>query len=257
MSRSPVVVGNWKMHGSNAFIEGFFNKFSASDLATEVAVLPPFVYLQLAQNMLGSTKVKLGAQNISEHHSGAFTGETSSTMLQDFACEYVLVGHSERRTLYNENNLEVANKFFAALKSGIKPILCVGETLGARENNETFKVIESQCNAIFKHDDFNEYCTQEFLIAYEPVWAIGTGKVPGIDQIQDVHRFIRSSLAKFNNEIAKSTRILYGGSLNSGNCKNIFNCPDVDGGLVGGASLDPSTFREVVELCNKSYLQYM
>ncbi|MBT4884956.1 MAG: triose-phosphate isomerase [Legionellales bacterium] len=257
MLRSPVVVGNWKMHGGCAFIEDFFAKFGNSDLATEVAVLLPYIYLQQAQNMLKGSKIKWGAQNISEHGSGAYTGEISASMLQDFSCTYTLVGHSERRTLYNEANLTVASKFFMALKSGIKPILCVGESLDARENDDTFTVIESQCRAVFEHDDFPEYCSQGFLIAYEPVWSIGTGKVPSTDQVQDVHEFIRGTLGKFNNEIAKRTRILYGGSLNPGNCKNIFNCPDVDGGLVGGASLDPSTFREVVELCNKSYLQYM
>jgi triosephosphate isomerase len=237
MKRSRLVAGNWKMHGSRAFSGALLDALIAGlgrESTVEAAVCPPFPYLQLASEHLSGTPVALGAQNVSEHAQGAYTGEVSAAMLKDLGCRYVIVGHSERRQLCGEGDAQVAAKFAAAQAAGLTPILCVGETLEQREAARTEEVVARQLEAILKQAEFGNA-----VLAYEPVWAIGTGRNATPEQAQAVHEFLRA-------RVFPETRILYGGSVKAGNAAAILAMPDVDGGLIGGASLVAKEFIEIV-----------
>ncbi len=242
--RQLFVAGNWKMHGSKASIMNLMtglNKKSAEIGATKVAICPPTIYIDYAQKCLATDKIALGAQNIAiEPVQGAFTGETSAEMLKDFGCQYVVIGHSERRAIYGETDSEIAQKVVTALKAGITPILCVGETLEEREAGNLEKVISTQLNAIIQAVGIDAF--ERIVIAYEPVWAIGTGKTASSAQAQEVHAFIRGQLAVLNAAVAEKVIIQYGGSVKPGNAKELFAQPDIDGGLIGGASLNADDF---------------
>lgn len=244
--RTKLVVGNWKMNGSltqnqellNAIITG------TRELRDVVcAVCVPYPYLQAVQLVLKDTHITWGAQNVSQFDFGAYTGEVAAEMLLDFACRYVIVGHSERRSLFGEDNHTVAEKFKKAQGVGLIPILCVGETLAQREIGETERVIDEQLDAVIKLTGINSLA--QSVIAYEPVWAIGTGRTATPAQAQSVHAFIRSKLAKQNTEVAASVQILYGGSVKSNNAGDLFAMPDIDGGLIGGASLIAGEFISI------------
>lgn len=235
------------MNGDTArnseLIAGISKGLQAAD-TVEVLVCPPFPYLAPVADALKGSSVMLGAQNVSEHASGAFTGETSADMLVDVGCEYVIVGHSERRALYGESNAEVARKFRAALNAELTPILCVGETLDERDAGTTERVVGGQLRAVL--DECGVESLAEAVIAYEPVWAIGTGKVATPEQAQDVHRFIREQVAKESEDIAAGVQILYGGSMKGENAPGLLTMPDIDGGLIGGASLKAADFLAIV-----------
>ena len=245
--RKPIVAGNWKMNGSQqqvkALLTGIESGFKESG-AVELIIFPPYVYLAQTEKALTGSAVKWGAQNVSAESAGAFTGEVSATMLQDFNCTYVLVGHSERRQLYGEDDAIVAAKFFAAIQAGLVPILCVGETLDERNNKATFAVIGRQIDVVLTLEGGVEALKQA-VVAYEPVWAIGTGLSATPEQAQEVHQFIRGRVEKYQKTVAKSLRILYGGSVKSSNAQALFTMPDIDGGLIGGASLDAKEFLEI------------
>lgn len=242
--RRKLVVGNWKMHGNllenqqllNAVIVG------VNTLATKAgfAVCVPYPYLSSVGTMLENTLIRWGAQNVSQFDKGAYTGEVSSAMLNDFACDYVIVGHSERRALYGETNEIVAEKYVAVRRAAMTPILCVGETLEQRESGVTERIIDEQLNAVIKLAGIESFSGA--VIAYEPVWAIGTGKTASPQQAQDVHEFIRNKIANQSREIANDLLILYGGSVKANNAQELFMMPDIDGGLIGGASLVADDF---------------
>lgn len=236
------------MHGSraenSALLDGLLHGQSA-DSGAEIVVCPPFVYLHETARQLKSTNIELGAQSVCAEPLGAFTGEVSAAMLKDVGCRYVIVGHSERRALYTEDDALVARKVVAAQSQGLTPILCVGETLAERESNRTFAVIARQLNAVL--DVTGIAAIGSAVIAYEPVWAIGTGKNATAEQAQEVHAFIRAELGKRDATIAAAVRILYGGSVKAANAQELFAMPDVDGGLVGGASLKADEF---LKICN-------
>ncbi|MCX8087523.1 MAG: triose-phosphate isomerase [Rhodocyclaceae bacterium] len=240
--RRKLVAGNWKMHGSLAtnaeLLAGV--KAGVAGLAAEVAVCVPYPYLAQAQQVLAGSPVAWGAQNVSEHAQGAYTGEVSAGMLKDFGCRYVIVGHSERRTYYGETDAIVAAKFEAAQKAGLIPILCVGETLEERERNVTAEVVTRQMQAILER--CGVAALAEAVVAYEPVWAIGTGRTATPEQAQEVHAQIRALVAAADAGIASNLRILYGGSMKPANAKELMAQPDIDGGLIGGASLIAADF---------------
>ena len=244
--RRKLVAGNWKMNGSAESIRGLLEGIKAGAVevaAVELAVFPPFVYLGLVEQQLSGTTIAWGTQNLSEHASGAYTGEVAGPMLQDFHCAYVIVGHSERRTLYGESDEMVARKFAAARKVGIKPILCVGETLEERDQGVTESVVERQLKAVLDLEGIEAF--NDAVIAYEPVWAIGTGRTATPQQAQDVHAFIRAKLTEQNSTVAAKTRILYGGSMKAANSGELMAMADIDGGLIGGASLDAKDFLAI------------
>lgn len=208
-----------------------------------VAVCVPFPYLAQAQSVLSGTSVAWGAQNLSEQTQGAFTGEVSAAMLQDFACRYVLVGHSERRSIYGETDALVAEKFAAALGAGLCPVLCVGETLEQRDAGKTIEVVSAQLDAVLNRVGVAAFSGA--VVAYEPVWAIGTGRTATSAQAQEVHAAIRAQIAKGDAKVADGLQILYGGSVKPGNAAELFAMPDIDGGLIGGASLVASDFLSI------------
>lgn len=245
--RTPLVAGNWKMNGSResaiALLEQLVRGVE-DGVAAEVLVCPPFVFLADAQRVLRNSEIRLGAQSQCAEESGAFTGEISASMLQDFDCSYVIVGHSERRALYHEDDALVARKFMAAIKKGIVPVLCVGETLEERESDSTVEVIRRQIQAVLEAAGIDAFANA--VVAYEPVWAIGTGKTATPEQAQAVHKEIRDILAAENATIADSIRILYGGSVKASNAAELFAMPDIDGGLIGGASLESDQFLNII-----------
>jgi len=226
--RERLVAGNWKMHGSRESNRALLDAIVAADVACAVCV--PFPYLAQVAERLRGTRVAWGAQTLSEHAQGAFTGEVSAAMLGEFGCRYVLVGHSERRHLFGETDAQVAAKFTAARAAGITPILCVGETLQERESGRTQEVVARQIEAVLAKGGIGDA-----VVAYEPVWAIGTGRTATPEQAQEVHAFLRQRLAA-------QTCLLYGGSVKADNAAAIFAMPDVDGGLIGGASLVAKDF---------------
>jgi triosephosphate isomerase len=250
--RKFLVAGNWKMNGSSAenaaLLEGILAGAKPSE-AVEMLVCPPFPYLREVADRLAGSGVSLGAQTVSEHEAGAFTGETSAGMLKDIGCDYVLVGHSERRTLLGESSETVAAKFLAALSAGLRPVLCVGETLAEREVDNTVAVIDEQLNAVLGRVGIAGFSSA--VIAYEPVWAIGTGMTASPEQAQDVHRHIRGVLHGHDAAIAAATQILYGGSVKGENAAGLFGKPDIDGGLIGGASLKAHDFLAIAEAAAK------
>jgi triosephosphate isomerase len=210
---------------------------------TEVLLCPPFVLIPLVADLLKGGKIAWGGQDLNVHVAGAHTGEVSGPMLRDFGCRYVIVGHSERRALYGESDQLVAQKFKAAQDAGLIPILCVGETLAEREANETEKVVARQLDAVTNLVGIGALANS--VLAYEPVWAIGTGKTATPQQAQDVHRFIRAKLAGLDKGIAAGLRILYGGSVKGSNATELFGQADIDGGLIGGASLNAEEFLTI------------
>ncbi|SDI96296.1 MULTISPECIES: triose-phosphate isomerase [Ferrimonas] len=246
--RRPMVAGNWKMNGSRQLAEELVKKFGRlKDDSAEVVICPPTVYLESASKLLEQSKqsldgrlVRLGAQNVSHHEFGAYTGEVSASMLREFGCNYVIVGHSERRRMYGETSDIVANKFATAQKMGLTPILCVGESLAAREARRTFEVIAGELDAVI--EKVGTMAFDNAIIAYEPLWAVGTGKSATPEQAQEVHAFIRQRLSEVSPFIGEKIRILYGGSVKPSNAADLFSQPDVDGGLIGGVSLNASEF---------------
>lgn len=244
--RHSLVAGNWKMNGSLADAGSLVAGIKAGiGLAerTEVAICPPFVYLQHVKELLADTPISLGAQNLSQEDAGAFTGEVAADMLTDLGCDYVIVGHSERRALYGESDALVADKFAKALEANLKPILCVGELLEEREAGDTETVVSRQLDAVLERVGVQEL--GRGVVAYEPVWAIGTGKTATPEQAQEVHAFLRGQIAAQDTQVAENIRILYGGSVKGANANELFACPDIDGGLIGGASLKADEFLAI------------
>ena len=246
--RDFLVAGNWKMNGSTAANETLVSGIVAGvpeGSGFRLLVCPPFPYLASVAGLVSGSKVALGAQNVSEHESGAYTGETASSMLTDVGCHYVIVGHSERRAIYGETSEQVAAKFQAAQAAGIIPILCVGESLEEREAGATEAVIDEQLNAVLRAAGADSFAAA--VIAYEPVWAIGTGMTATPEQAQDVHKHIRARLAEHGADLAEKVQILYGGSMKGENAPGLLCMPDIDGGLIGGASLKASDFLAIAE----------
>jgi triosephosphate isomerase len=244
--RHTLVAGNWKLNGSLDSVKELISgiKAGAGDAAqTQIAVCPPFIYIPLVAELLEGTAIGWGSQDISDQDSGAFTGEVSGAMLNDFGCRYAIVGHSERRALYAEDDEFTARKFAAARRCGLTPILCVGETLEEREQGVTEQVVERQLDAVINLEGIA--ALGDAVIAYEPVWAIGTGKTATPEQAQDVHAFIRSKLAGLDKGVADNMQILYGGSVKGSNAAELFAMQDIDGGLIGGASLKASEFLAI------------
>ena len=245
--RRKFVAGNWKMHGSLASNEALLDAVVAGleGISTvDAAVCVPFPYLGQAQQKLAGTSLGWGSQTVSEHDKGAFTGEVSASMLKDFGVRYVIVGHSERRAIYGETSQTVAVKFLAALNAGLTPILCVGETLAEREAGVTGNVVTEQLDAVITAAGVGALA--KAIVAYEPVWAIGTGLTATPEQAQEVHALIRARVAQGDVTVAAGLQILYGGSVKPGNAAEIFAKPDIDGGLIGGAALVAADFLGII-----------
>lgn len=246
--RKPMVAGNWKMNGSSEsvkdLIAGIKEGMGAVNNA-EVVVCPPAVYIPRVSGAADGSDVKVGSQNICDQDGGAFTGEISGAMLKDTGCEYAIIGHSERRALYAESDELVAQRFAAARRNGIKPIFCIGETLEERESGVTNDVCSRQIDAVIALEGVEALA--DGVIAYEPVWAIGTGKTASPEQAQEVHAFIRGKIAALSADVADGLRILYGGSMNPANAQELIGQPDIDGGLIGGASLKPGDFLAICQ----------
>ena len=244
--RKTLIAGNWKMNGSRASIKELLDGLKSGISAVtnaDMAVCAPYVYLADVADQLKGTAITWGAQNVSTEASGAFTGEIAASMINDFDCTYIIVGHSERRTLYGETDELVAKKFGVVLEAGMTPIFCIGETLEEREKGITEEVVARQVQAVI--DMHGAEALGKGVIAYEPVWAIGTGKTATPEQAQDVHAFIRSMVAKADAGVAENIIIQYGGSMNAGNAKDLLAQPDIDGGLIGGASLKAEDFLTI------------
>ncbi len=245
--RQSLVMGNWKMNGSRSEGLALANAIAAGLKQGDqgIAVCVPYVYLSDIKNAVENTPLELGAQNIADQESGAYTGEISASMLKECGCTYALVGHSERRSYYGDTNESVATRFCQAQKEGIVPVLCIGETLEERESDKTFAVIDKQLNAVIDMAGIDALGNS--VIAYEPVWAIGTGKTASDEQAQEVHKYIREQIASKNQDVANKVQILYGGSVKPDNATAIFSMPDIDGGLIGGASLDAESFLTIYQ----------
>jgi triosephosphate isomerase len=244
----PLVAGNWKMHGNTetashlaAQLVAQWSDRPVAERSVEMVLFPPSVHLSLVKGAVAGSGIAVGAQNLSQHGSGAYTGEISGDMLVDQGCDYVLVGHSERRDLFGESSATVAEKFKAAQSSGLIPILCVGETLRQRQKEQTVAVVTAQIKAVIDCVGLHNVCRA--VVAYEPVWAIGTGETASPEQAQQVHRAIRNQLG----EVGLRTRLLYGGSVKASNAAELFSQPDINGGLVGGASLEAIEFFNIVK----------
>ena len=246
--RDILVAGNWKMNGSSAanaeLVAGIVAGVPQGS-GFSLLVCPPYPYLGSVVAQAEGSAVSVGAQNVSEHEKGAFTGEVAPGMLSDIGCTYAIVGHSERRSLYLESSAQVAAKFQAAQAAGITPILCIGETLEEREAGTTESVIDEQLDAVLDVAGIDAFASA--VIAYEPVWAIGTGMTATPEQAQDVHKHIRGRLEALNADIAASVQILYGGSMKGENAAGLLAKPDIDGGLIGGASLKAEDFLAIAE----------
>ena len=242
--RRALVAGNWKMHGAREMAAALVADVAAAlPSGADAAVLPPFPYIAALIERHAGGRLAFGAQDLSEHAQGAYTGEVSGAMLKDIGCTFVLAGHSERRQYHAESDDLVARKFVAAQAAGLTPILCVGETLDERDAGATERVIARQLDAVVARAGIGALAAA--VVAYEPVWAIGTGRTASPDQAQAVHRFIRDKLAGLDGTIAGSLRILYGGSVKPSNAAELFGQPDVDGGLIGGASLVAGDFLAI------------
>jgi triosephosphate isomerase len=247
--RDKFIIGNWKMHGSKNSVAKLLNDLKAYDQKrisnVKLVVCPPYVFLDQTQVLLQKTKLEWAAQNMAAEKKGPYTGEISATMLLEFGCRYVLLGHSERRTLYGETDQEIAKKFKLATDFGFTPILCVGETLAQRQAEQTQSVLQAQLEGVF---DFGTAVLKQDIIAYEPVWAIGTGLSAQPEQAQEVHQFLRQHAKLLDSDLAQKLPILYGGSVKASNAKSLFQMPDVDGGLIGGASLDAIEFLDIYRI---------
>ena len=249
--RKKLVAGNWKMHGGIEQNRDLLSKIVAGTMEIDkatCAVCVPYPYLSQVHSFLKDTHISWGAQNISQYDKGAYTGEVSAMMLNDFSCRYVIVGHSERRTLYGEDNCTVARKFKAALDAGLVPILCVGETLDQREAGLMEQVVSEQLDAVIELVGVEVLA--DSVLAYEPIWAIGTGKTATPQQAQDAHIFIRKRIASQNSTIAAELQILYGGSVKANNAVELFAMSDIDGGLIGGAALLADDFVSICMAAN-------
>lgn len=242
--RKKIVAGNWKMNGSIELLNSLVPALAeeAKEAQAEILVCPPALFLNEATRLAGEF-LQIGAQNCHEAFSGAYTGEISASMLAEMQLTHVLVGHSERRAMYGETDALIADKTKAAIGVGLTAVLCVGETLEERESGRTLDVVLGQVKAVVEKIALSDWA--KLVIAYEPVWAIGTGKTASNDQAQDVHKAIREALAVISPEHADAMRILYGGSVKAANAAELFACPDIDGGLVGGASLDVDEFISI------------
>lgn len=243
-NKKKLIAGNWKMNGSLAANEVLLKALIAGldGVACDVAVAVPAPYLAQVQGLTAGTAVAVAAQDVSRYESGAYTGEMSVAMLKDFGVRYALVGHSERRQYHGETDVAVAEKAQCALAAGVTPIVCVGETLQEREAGQTEAVVRRQLAAVIH---LNGHCISEIVVAYEPVWAIGTGRTASPEQAQAVHAVLRAQLAAAS-EHADRIRLLYGGSMNAGNAAQLLAQPDIDGGLVGGASLKAADFLQII-----------
>ena len=249
--RTKLVIGNWKLNGHFAFNEQLLGALTlgikAARLATPqnvIAVCPPAIYLQQCNGLLGDSPILLGGQDLSDEISGAFTGEISGVMLKELGCRYVLVGHSERRVRYQESDDLVAKKALVALNAGLTPVICLGETAQERNSHLMKEVIIRQLSAVMR---LLKDKMQHVVIAYEPVWAIGTGVTASSEQVQEVHHILREQLNALSASIAQDVAILYGGSVKADNAKELFSMPDVDGALVGGASLKAEEFLAICQ----------
>src|SRR6204780_5119948 len=244
--RRQMVAGNWKMHGSRSANQALLAELEMSlkpEWPVDIVVFPPYVYLTDAARMLEDGRIAVGAQDVCAESGGAFTGQVSAAMLKDVGCSHVIVGHSERRRWYHEDDALVARKFAAALAGGLTPVLCVGETLEEREAKQTEAVVGRQVDAVIAMHGAGAFA--QAVLAYEPVWAIGTGRTASPEQAQAVHAFLRARIGAHDAKMADRLRILYGGSVKAGNAEELFAMPDVDGGLVGGASLSADEFRQI------------
>ena len=254
--RRNLVVGNWKMHGnisSNQMLLEQLIKSLKDCKNADYVVCVPNPYLHQTRSLLENTNIAWGGQNVNQFEEGAFTGAVSPHMLTDLGCSYVLLGHSERRVLFHETNLSAAARFDAAIKAGLTPILCVGETLAEHDAGLTEVIVASQMDAVMatlSDEGFARAMQLNMVFAYEPVWAVGTGKTATPEQAQEVHQFIRQRIARRNAEAASKVRIIYGGSVKAQNATQLFNMPDVDGGLVGGASLNAEEFSSICRIAN-------
>ncbi len=254
--RRKLVVGNWKMHGNiesnQTLLEGIANGLQEFKKADYVVCVPN-PYLFQARELLKNTNVAWGGQNVNQFEQGAFTGAVAPHMLTDLGCTYVLLGHSERRSLFHETNLTASARFEASIKAGLIPILCVGETQAERDAGLTEVIVASQMDAVMATLDEKEFSLAmalDMVFAYEPVWAIGSGKTASPEHAQTMHHFIRNRIAKRNAEAAEKVRIIYGGSLKIKNAEDMFAMPDIDGGLVGGASLHLDEFVSICKIAN-------
>ena len=247
MARRPMVAGNWKMHGSVAMTKELVAgvaKAVASMNNVDTLVCPPYPYLATAVSLTGDSGLAVGAQNICEQtEQGAYTGEVNGAMLNEIGCRHALVGHSERREYYAEDDQRVAEKYVAAQAAGLLPVLCVGETQAEREAGQTEAVLTRQLQAVIKLAGIASFSNA--VVAYEPVWAIGTGLTASPEQAQETHAFIRGIFTSEDAIISRDLRILYGGSVKPGNASELFSCADVDGGLIGGAALDVESFSAI------------
>jgi len=247
--RSKLVIANWKMNADKASVSRLLAAYcEVIKTSAQVVVCPPALYMHQAEESLVDSRVVLGAQDVSQYGNGAYTGEISLAMLKEFGCRYVIVGHSERRSLYGEQDETAAEKFAATLQAGLIPVLCVGETKQERETGETEAVVTRQINAVIKLAGIDGF--ENAVVAYEPVWAIGTGDTATPEQAQQVHKLVRDKLAAIDADVAQRVPVLYGGSVNAGNAKELFAMPDIDGGLVGGASLDADAFAAICAAAN-------
>jgi triosephosphate isomerase (TIM) len=244
--RNYLIAGNWKMNGSPESVVELVDGIKDGNAGSaQIAICPPAIFLMNVGSMIDGSDVALGAQNVCDQANGAYTGEISAQMLLDAGCQYVLVGHSERRSLYQESNDLVAARFEMAISAGLVPILCVGETLAQREAGVTEKIVAEQIEAISNRQGYEVF--GKSVVAYEPVWAIGTGKVASPQQAQDMHHFIRSKISTHSEATAEKVQILYGGSMNPKNAVELLAQEDIDGGLIGGASLKAEDFLAIAQ----------
>ena len=249
MTRRGIVAANWKMNGNSALVNNMINGLRDINLSTnvDVVICPSFVYLadfasKVKENELHQA-ISVGAQNVSQQANGAFTGEVSTSMLQDLSVEFVIVGHSERREIYKETSTQIAHKVASTIKAGLTPILCIGESESERATEQTEMVLASQLQPVIDEIGIEKF--KDVVIAYEPVWAIGTGKTASKEMAQATHQFIREFLALSDENVAKKVPLLYGGSVNASNCEELFAQVDIDGGLIGGASLKVDEFNVI------------
>lgn len=252
--REYLIAGNWKMYGDGtsiaALLEALLSKIKQTSTAPQTVVFPPFPYLSLVAERLRGSPLTWGAQNLCQADpEGAFTGEVSASMLKEFGCRFVLIGHSERRVVYQERDALIAQKLKTALAAQLQPILCIGETLAEREDGLTWSVLKKQLATLESLQD-NQSALTNLIIAYEPVWAIGTGRSATPEQAQEVHAQIRDTVRFYAPSIADRLRVLYGGSVKAENAAELLAMPDIDGALVGGASLKAEQFIEIINACN-------
>ena len=249
--RRPLVVGNWKLNATRVSTRQLLSEIVVelkSEAITEAAVCVPFVFISQVAEQLADTSLLWGSQNVADQDHGAFTGEISASMLKEFGCRFAIIGHSERRHIYGESSALVAKRFKQAITNGLQPILCVGEALEEREKGNTFDVIEKQLLPVIEIAGVESFVNA--VVAYEPVWAIGTGRTASTEQAQQIHTYIRKTIAGFNQSTAENLRILYGGSVTADNAGALFSMADIDGGLIGGASLNAKSFLNIINSAN-------